>query len=229
MAVFHSAPELLNGIFIPQSDLFSIGAVLYHLLFGVPPFFNENILNQPINKQKGLLESARNKPLNFSLADDDLIDEQIKNTLTKALSIEIEDRFQTADDFSKALKREMLIEKNDIQKTLKPYPKIFNKILRETGLTKEIITEEMFVSSLIPEGELSNLLFPKLKPWRTGLKTDILEKSMRLVNIFKTDSSIKSLLSLISILLSITRTLSKNESIRGLASVISSKSSMYLL
>jgi transitional endoplasmic reticulum ATPase len=117
LSVFHSAPELLNGIFIPQSDLFSIGAVLYHLLFGVPPFFNENILNQPFNKQKGLLETARNKPLNFSLADDDLIDEQIINTLTKALSIEIEDRFQTAEDFSKALKREMLLETKDIQKT----------------------------------------------------------------------------------------------------------------
>ncbi|MBP8993833.1 MAG: AAA family ATPase [Bacteroidales bacterium] len=118
LSVFHSAPELLNGIFIPQSDLFSIGAVLYHLLFGVPPFFNENILNQPINKQKGLLETARCKPLNFSLADDDLIDEQIKNTLTKALSIEIEDRFQTADEFSKALKREVILEVKKEQNTL---------------------------------------------------------------------------------------------------------------
>jgi transitional endoplasmic reticulum ATPase len=117
LSVFHAAPELLNGIFIPQSDIFSIGALLYHLLFGVPPFFNENILNQPIGKRKGLLEAARNKPLNFALADDNLIDEQIKNTLTKALSIEIDDRFQTAEDFSKALKREMLIETKDIQKT----------------------------------------------------------------------------------------------------------------
>lgn len=116
LSVFHSAPELLNGIFIPQSDLFSIGAVLYHLLFGIPPFFNENILNQPINKQKGLIEAARSKPLIFSLIDDDLIDEQIKNTLAKALSIEIENRFQTAEDFSKALKREMLIETKVIQK-----------------------------------------------------------------------------------------------------------------
>ncbi|MEO0075428.1 MAG: AAA family ATPase [candidate division WOR-3 bacterium] len=116
LSIFHSAPELLNGIFIPQSDLFSIGAVLYNLLFGIPPFYNENLLNHPINKQKGLLEAERNKPLNFSLVDDDLIDEQIKNTLTKALSIEIENRFQTAEDFSKALKREMLIETKDIQK-----------------------------------------------------------------------------------------------------------------
>jgi len=117
LSVFHAAPELLNGIFIPQSDLFSIGAVLYHLLFGVPPFFNENVLNQTLNKQKVLLETARNKPLSFALADDDLIDEQIKNTLAKALSIDSRDRFQTAEEFSKALKREIVIESKDIQKT----------------------------------------------------------------------------------------------------------------
>lgn len=116
LSVFHAAPELMNGIFIPQSDLFSTGAVLYHLLFGVPPFFNENIKNQPFNKQKGLLEAERNKPLNFDLADENVIDEQIKNTLIKALSIDVEDRFQTAEEFSKALKREMVLETKDVQK-----------------------------------------------------------------------------------------------------------------
>lgn len=117
LSVLHAAPELLNGIFIPQSDLFSVGAVLYHLLFGVPPFFNESILNQPINKQKGLLEAARNKPLSFALSDEDLIDEHIKCTLIKALSIDVENRFQSAEEFSKALKREMVIETKNIQKT----------------------------------------------------------------------------------------------------------------
>ena len=121
LSVFHSAPELLNGIFIPQSDLFSVGAVLYHLLFGVPPFFNEEILNQPINKLRGLLETSRSKPLNFALYDADLIDEHVKNTLIKALSIDVEDRFQTAEEFSKALKRELIIE----------VPKLNKKILIE--------------------------------------------------------------------------------------------------
>jgi transitional endoplasmic reticulum ATPase len=117
LSAFHAAPELFNGIFIPQSDLYSVGAVLYHLLFGVPPYFEENIIEQPINKRKALLEEARNKPLSFALADDDLIDDQIRITLEKALSIDIEDRFQTAEEFSKALKREVILEVKQQQHT----------------------------------------------------------------------------------------------------------------
>jgi transitional endoplasmic reticulum ATPase len=129
LSIFHAAPELLNGIFVPQSDLFSVGAVLYHLLLGVPPFYDESIINQPINRQKGLLEVIRSKPLNLSLADEDLIDEQIKNTLTKALSVDVENRFQTADEFSKALKRELILETKDIKKSfIRPKNKEEKKI-----------------------------------------------------------------------------------------------------
>ena len=117
LSFFHSAPELLNGVFIPQSDLFSIGALLHHLLFGVAPWYNENILNQPLNKVKGLVEQAREKKLSFDFADEDEIDDQLKFTLTKALSIDIEKRFQTAEDFSKTLKREVMLEKQEFEKT----------------------------------------------------------------------------------------------------------------
>ena len=117
LSIFHSAPELLNGVFIPQSDLFSVGALLHHLLFGVAPWYNENILNQPLNKMKGLVEKAREKKLSFDFADEDEIDDQLKFTLTKALSIDIEKRFQTAEDFSKALMREVILEKQEFEKT----------------------------------------------------------------------------------------------------------------
>ena len=117
LSFFHSAPELLNGVFIPQSDLFSVGALLHHLLFGVAPWYNENILSQPLNKVKGLVEQAREKKLSFDFADENEIDDQLKNTLTKALSIDIERRFQTAGDFSKALKREVMLEKEEVEKT----------------------------------------------------------------------------------------------------------------
>lgn len=124
LSFFHSAPELLNGVFIPQSDLFSVGALLHHLLFGVAPWYNENILNQPISKAKGLIEKAREKKLNFDFADEDEIDDQLKYTLTKALSIDIENRFQTAEDFSKALKRELMLDRQEFEKTFsKPVEK----------------------------------------------------------------------------------------------------------
>lgn len=117
LSFFHSAPEVLNGVFIPQSDLFSVGALLHHLLFGVAPWYNENILNQPLNKVKGLIEQAREKKLTFDFADENEIDDQLKFTLTKAVSIDIEKRFQTAEDFSKALRREVMLEKEEVEKT----------------------------------------------------------------------------------------------------------------
>ena len=36
---FYLAPEAFNGVFSSQTDLYSVGAMLYHLLFGLPPFF----------------------------------------------------------------------------------------------------------------------------------------------------------------------------------------------
>jgi len=116
-SVFHVAPELMNGIFIPQSDLFSVGSILYHLLFGMPPFYDESITNQSINKQKILLEEARSKPLNFELAGEYLLDDHLKSVLRKALSIDVEERFQTAEEFSKALNREISLELNESEQS----------------------------------------------------------------------------------------------------------------
>jgi len=115
LSFFHAAPELLNGVFIPQSDLFSVGALLHHLLFGVAPWYNDDILSQPLNKVKGMIEQAREKKLSFDFADEDEIDDQLKYTLTKALSIDIDNRFKTAKDFSRALKREVMLEKQVIE------------------------------------------------------------------------------------------------------------------
>jgi transitional endoplasmic reticulum ATPase len=114
---FFVAPELLNGIFIPQSDLFSVCALFYYLVFGVPPWYNENLLTQPLNKQKNLLEDIRQQPLDFSLVDEDVLDEHIINTLQKGLSIDIDNRFKSAEEFSKALRREVILDKKDVENT----------------------------------------------------------------------------------------------------------------
>ena len=69
--------------------------------------------------------------------------------------------------------------RKSIQSAAKPYPKLFSRISKKIGLPKEVVAEELFVSSLVPEGELSSLLFPKMKPWFTSSKADILEKTRK--------------------------------------------------
>lgn len=41
LSPFYLAPEALNGVFSVQSDIFSAGAVLYNLIYGIPPYFVE--------------------------------------------------------------------------------------------------------------------------------------------------------------------------------------------
>ncbi len=131
LSLFHSAPELLNGVFILQSDLFSVGALLYHLLFGIAPWYNENILTHPVKKAKKLIELERQKELNFDFIDENEIDDHLKHTLIKALSIDIENRFQTADEFAKALKREVLLEHQTVDKSFEKQFKL--KAKKEGG------------------------------------------------------------------------------------------------
>ena len=50
---FYLAPEALNGIFSIQSDIFSVGAMLYHLLYGMLPYYTD------ISKVKGDRKNVR--------------------------------------------------------------------------------------------------------------------------------------------------------------------------
>ncbi len=106
LSIFHAAPELLRGIFVPQSDIFSVGAVLYHLLFGVPPWYDEKIAKAPLDKAVLLLAEARERGPNFIAAEDAFVDDYLISTLRKALTVDATGRFESAEEFQKALKRE---------------------------------------------------------------------------------------------------------------------------
>ena len=96
---FYMASEAFNKIFSIQSDLFSVGALYYHLLEELPPYFTHN----KISEEKILEE--RKKKLKFS----NDIDEQTKLIISKALNNNPENRFQFCKDFIKALNGDMII------------------------------------------------------------------------------------------------------------------------
>jgi transitional endoplasmic reticulum ATPase len=98
---------LTAGAFSPQSDLFSVGVVMYQMLWamlpwnvGNPPFGTTNVETWRV---ASLLEQ-REKPLKIpeihGIVD---FDNSILNVLKKALQINTDRRFRTAKEFLEAL------------------------------------------------------------------------------------------------------------------------------
>lgn len=107
---FYMAPEAFNGIFTPQSDLYSVGLMFYQLLFGMLPWYID-LSKYQANKIE--LDDAvileRKKPLRIPNIDLFEMDEQLINIIKKALAQDIDVRFKTADEFLKALNGEILV------------------------------------------------------------------------------------------------------------------------
>ncbi len=108
---YYMAPEAFNGVFTIQSDLYSVGAMLYHLLFGMPPYY-VSIPQYQTDKASvvDIIMCERQKKLPMLIKDKPGLDEQLENTLRKALAINVDDRFKNAEDFIKALNNEILVE-----------------------------------------------------------------------------------------------------------------------
>lgn len=108
---FFQSPEALNGVFTLQSDLFSVGALLYQCIFGIPPYFVE-LPDFQKDRAKVLqtLAEQRSRPLRIPDIDIFELDDDMLLIMAKALAPEIEDRFQSAGDFIKALNGEVKIK-----------------------------------------------------------------------------------------------------------------------
>lgn len=110
---FYMAPESFNGVFSPQTDIFSVGIMLYHLLFGMPPHFLDLSGRQDnYDEMVDLIIERRKHPLTIPAANVDMyeLDEQLINVMAKATATNIDERFQTAEEFIMALKGEIIID-----------------------------------------------------------------------------------------------------------------------
>jgi transitional endoplasmic reticulum ATPase len=107
------ASECFNNIFSPQSDIFSVGVIMYQLLFGITPWTNEisKFRASRVNLEELILE-ARKKPLTFPNIENKVadFDESILKVIKKALQNEPEDRFQNVNEFLKSLNGEINVE-----------------------------------------------------------------------------------------------------------------------
>ncbi len=125
------ASECYNNFYSPQSDLYSVGAVIYHLLFGMPPWFKDiSKFKADRNKAEDLIIEERKKPLLFPKVSEDIVDfeESLLKVLKKSLQQDPENRFQSANEFIQALNGEIEIEDVDTFQKVKSDDKDEKKI-----------------------------------------------------------------------------------------------------
>ncbi|MDR2292095.1 MAG: AAA family ATPase [Prevotellaceae bacterium] len=111
----YAASECLTaGTFSPQSDLFSAGAVIYQLLFGIAPWAKDiSKFQTELKRMEDIVLEERDKPLVFPNVADRIVDfdDSILIIVSKALHANIEQRFQSAKEFIQALNSEITIER----------------------------------------------------------------------------------------------------------------------
>lgn len=107
---FYTANETFNNVFSAQSDIFSVGALYYHLLVGLPPWFIElsNFKSDKINLEDAVLKE-REKPLRV-ISSDSKIESSTFNIIVKALQPNVENRFKNLKEFIQAVNGEIEIE-----------------------------------------------------------------------------------------------------------------------
>jgi len=114
---FYIAPEAYNGIFTVKSDLYSVGAMLYHMIFGLPPHFIDLSQFHTAREKEDAIYVEQQKFIKHPSKKIYELDEQLLNTICKSLSFNVEDRFSSAEEFQKAIRGETKIDSAPAIKT----------------------------------------------------------------------------------------------------------------
>lgn len=116
--VFYLAPERFAGVSCVQSDLYSVGVCLYLLIYGKLPWFID--LGRCTNEEKiEKVSRRRERPLDTPDIDMFELDEQLINTIKKVLLPNVQDRFQSADEFILALDGTLRVENPDFTRQMR--------------------------------------------------------------------------------------------------------------
>lgn len=102
------APEAIRGEPCQASDLFSVGVMLFQMIFGMLPWtwsMNDGRLSP--QEERSSLDRLRSGPLAIPEGDVFDLDDQLLGVLNKALQFRAQDRFVDAQDFLKALEGEI--------------------------------------------------------------------------------------------------------------------------
>lgn len=104
LSPYYLAPETAGGLFSPQSDLFSLGVMAYRLLYGQLPWHVEQD-----NDFEERLQTEREKTLKVMALSNIAAPDGMVETIAKALAVDPDDRFRSADEMARALRGELRV------------------------------------------------------------------------------------------------------------------------
>lgn len=114
---FYLAPERFSGVCSVQSDLYAVGAMMYYLLYGELPWFIDTSRTNGQDLVESIL-AERDKELKLTKKDKYELDDQLLNVIAKALNYDAENRFQSADEFIKAIDGEVKVERQSTKRKI---------------------------------------------------------------------------------------------------------------
>lgn len=114
---FYFAPERFSGVCSIQTDLYSVGVMMYHLLYGELPWFLDVSRRHGQDVIDSIL-AERDKELELTKEDKYELDDQLLNVIAKSLSYDSEDRFQSADEFIRAIDGDVKIERQSTKRKI---------------------------------------------------------------------------------------------------------------
>jgi transitional endoplasmic reticulum ATPase len=105
---FFVANECFNKVYSAQSDIFSVGALIYNAIYGMPPWYI-NLPQSDGQVDLSYIKKARIQPLKLvsSLSDQDSVSSSLLNIIDKSLSRDLSIRYKNAADFIQDLTQEL--------------------------------------------------------------------------------------------------------------------------
>jgi len=111
------APECFFGTYLPTSDVFASGVVLYKMITGMHPWeYDFDGTENDTEKITTMIITARRKEIQKPSFFNDGCFPNLDKVILKALSKDIEERYKTADEFLTALNKNSKEEKSPKEK-----------------------------------------------------------------------------------------------------------------
>lgn len=115
LSPFYLAPEMFKGLYSTRTDLYAVGVLMFQMVFGILPWYVD-LSKVPFNERTQAILDARKSPLPIPDIKVFELDEPMLNIMAKALSQDVDERFQNADDFLKAMIGETVVQCRNYQK-----------------------------------------------------------------------------------------------------------------